>query len=239
MLQKAVQQIAHIGDQLAQKQQVVVAALDNAVTLLKPTLAAPVKLPVRPPPGVVVREAPKYTPIGTKSSGVGGYAKLEPVEVDGEFKLTGRYLEILGTLAQYPDGMTSEQLALYLGMKESGGGFGNYMGKLRSHGFIEYQGDNRVLTAQGRAAAPPVEVPTAEGIIARWREKLDTEKAKLMLDAIWQSGGTGISKAELAKLVDMDPDGGGFGNYLGKLHTAGIVAKQNGVEKIAQWVLER
>ena len=60
--------------------------------------------------------------------------------IDSE-KLASGERKILTALAQYPEGRSKVQVAVLTGYAVSGGGFNNYVGGLRSRGFIAGGGE--------------------------------------------------------------------------------------------------
>jgi hypothetical protein len=59
---------------------------------------------------------------------------------DGVIKIASAERRILTALAQYADGRSKVQVAILSGYAPNGGGFNNYLGALRSRGFIQGNG---------------------------------------------------------------------------------------------------
>jgi hypothetical protein len=127
---------------------------------------------------------------------------------------------VIALRSWHPMAMGKRQLALLVGMSAGGGGFNNYLGKLRSLGVVSAAPSGLVLSAFGLALAPPSPPLTPDFIIELWRPQLPA-KALGMLQFLRANGS--VSKSRLAAGVDMDAGGGGFNNYLGMLRTAGLV----------------
>jgi hypothetical protein len=130
---------------------------------------------------------------------------------------------VIALRSWYPRTLAKNQLALLVGMAAGGGGFNNYLGKLRTLDVINGQGDELALTGFGMSlVANPQSAVTADDILDLWRPQLPS-KAFDMIMFLRRAGGADITKGELAAGVAMDPNGGGFNNYLGKLRTAGLI----------------
>lgn len=154
--------------------------------------------------------------------------KLLPV-VGDEFKLTGKMRDIVSALAGLGS-MTKDQLALFVGMTAGGGGFNNYLGALRTAQILT--GSDRlrlVAIPEGIEAVKP----TYDRVLDQWRSRLSPEKVVSLLNAITEGGKT---KEQLAEYVGMDPGGGGFNNYLGKLRTSGLIEKDGDVFHLSSFI---
>ncbi len=67
-------------------------------------------------------------------------------------------------------------------------------------------------------------------LAARWaRPEAVPGKAGAMLLLIARCGDTGIPIEEVAEHVGMEPSGGGFRNYLGRLRALGLIDRGNPV----------
>jgi hypothetical protein len=124
----------------------------------------------------------------------------------------------------HPRTMNKGQLALMVGMAAGGGGFNNYLGKLRALSVVTDTSTGIGLSDFGSALAPPSPALTPDAIVDLWRPQLPA-KALAMLEFLRQANGDPVDKSMLAEAVEMDAAGGGFNNYLGMLRTAGLVAR--------------
>lgn len=140
--------------------------------------------------------------------------------------------EILRALAvRRPQALERAQMAVLAGYSASGGGFNNGLSALRSAGLIESLGDLTQLTAAGEAWAEQqgiTPIHDAAGLFDLWAQpgRLAPKNA-VVLRTVIEAGTDGLTKAELAERVNMDPSGGGFNNYLSKLNSTNLI-KKNG-----------
>lgn len=144
-------------------------------------------------------------------------------EYNSDVKLSGPETKVLTAILQQPGQRgTKKRIALYCGYAVKGGAYGNITGKLRSNGFITYEGDELVATDQGIAAIPTVEpLPTdPQSVISFWTNKLGQAKGKVLAAIFEQSP---ISREELAERTGYAAGGGAFGNILGNLRTLGLI----------------
>lgn len=149
---------------------------------------------------------------------------------NGEWRAGGGALRALQALAStMSDGLTWRQVATLAGMKATGGGFGNIKSALRTHGCVEERGERVYITDVGRAQAGNVDTPLGgPEVLAFWARKLPA-KAVRMLEAVIARGPAGIlTRAELAAAAEMEPRGGGFGNYVSLIRTNGLVEDRDG-----------
>lgn len=146
----------------------------------------------------------------------------EPVE---GIKLGAR--KMLSVLVQWmPAGRTEAQVAAQVKMKRTGGTFGSYKSALKTAGLIEVNGSLWFATPKGRAflgSEIPAKPRTTEEVVALWSNTLK-KGAREMLDfLITHHRSGGLSRAELAEAVNMEPRGGTFGSYLSDLKTADLI----------------
>lgn len=83
------------------------------------------------------------TDAGIAEAGVSPEAPQSPEEVRAMWrdKLVGKGKEMFDAICEvYPDGMSRDELAMRVGMAADGGGFGNYLGTMRSNGLITISG---------------------------------------------------------------------------------------------------
>ncbi len=152
-----------------------------------------------------------------------------PVQ-NGTWRAGGGALRSLQALAStMSDGLTWRQVATLAGMKASGGGFGNIKSALRVHGCVEERGDRVYITEVGRAQAGNVDAPLGgPEVVAFWARKLPAKAVRMLEAAIARGQGGIISRAELAAAAEMEPGGGGFGNYVSLIRTNGLVEDRDG-----------
>lgn len=163
-------------------------------------------------------------------------SKGQPISNDDiEFQLTGPFRKVLTAILLCPSQRGSrKRIALYCGYAVKGGAYGNILGKLRSNGFIAYDGDHVSASEKGLAAIPTWEpLPTEpQEIIGFWTQKLGQAKGKI-LTAIFENNP--IEREQLAEITGYTESGGAFGNTLGNLRTLGLIdylpGRQIGISK--------
>lgn len=161
--------------------------------------------------------------------------------VNAEVKLRGKSIEMLRVCARmYPKGLTEAQVASQVGMKRSGGTWGDYKSLLKTSGSLRIEGGLWYATAEGMRRAgqdiPAAPSTTAE-VLAMWLPKM-RGKAKDMLRLLVESGGEPMSREELGQAVGVSTSGGTFGDYLSLLRTADlIITDGNGVRANAETLL--
>jgi hypothetical protein len=136
--------------------------------------------------------------------------------------LRGERAILQALAARHPTSLTRQQVATLAGYAPGGGGFNNYLGKLRAEHLIERDGERLQVTPAGVEAAGAVEQPsTPDELVDLWCSKL-TGKGKDMLRALVRQE---MTRDELAQHVEMEAGGGGFNNYLGALRSNGLIEK--------------
>jgi hypothetical protein len=164
-------------------------------------------------------------------------ARREPADGPGR----GGLYRMLVVLAQHqPEGCNRAQLALLADLSARGGGFGNYLSKARTSEWIEEQGQQCRITRMGLDALgdyPPL--PVGRALLDHWLDWCGGEKSgkRRVLQVLLDAGAAGLDKAELAASAGMEPKGGGFGNYLSELRTAGLIERDGKVSIRAAAVL--
>jgi len=148
---------------------------------------------------------------------------VERITFNPDVKLTGSETRVLTAILQSPAHRGSKKrIALFCGYAVKGGAYGNILGKLRTNGFITYDGADVVSTEKGIEAVPIYEpIPTEpEEIIAFWNQKLGPSKGKL-LKAIYEH--SPITREQLAEMTGYSAAGGAFSNMLGNMRTLGLI----------------
>ena len=131
---------------------------------------------------------------------------------------------ILTALAQYAEGRTKVQVAVLTGYAVTGGAFNNYLGALRSRGWIEGGGDNLAITIEGTAALGHYDpLPTGDALLDHWRRQLGKAE-RMALDTVAARYPTRMSKEEIAAETGYEVSGGAFNNALGRLRTLELIS---------------
>lgn len=140
----------------------------------------------------------------------------------------GRILDVMATLEQlgYPQ-PSRVQVGIWLRVKATTGTFKNYLGALRSAGYIEYvtPGDKGTLrlTDAGRAVAQAQDIPTADELKARILAIFKNSTIQRILDEIIRYGGRPVPRHQLGTAAGVSHTTGTFKNYLGALRSAGLI----------------
>ena len=155
---------------------------------------------------------------------------VSPKEASGKLPKTARKMaEAL--VGWYPHGISPGRLGAQVGIKARGSGhFSNMCTELRNQGCLEIREGLMFATPQavrlvGKTAAPAAR--TTRDVMALWRPKLST-KAYQMLEVLVRQGGRAMSKADLARQVQIEPEAGHFTNMLSELRTAEFVVSVGG-----------
>jgi uncharacterized protein len=215
--------------------QISVGKLLDGVQFKAPRKAAAPALPPRtPPPGAVLVNKP-YIPKHDISK------SYTPAESNGDLKPA--HIKILSRLVELMEctgraAIPKEQLAAWSEYSPTGGGYGNYLGTLRTAGLIDYPSSGQVtITDGGRKLAQPEDVPADSAeMLERAKGILGGSEARI-LEAVFRVYPDSLSKAELADRTGFSAEGGGYGNYLGHMRTLGFIDyPQKGHVRAADWL---
>jgi uncharacterized protein len=167
--------------------------------------------------------------------------EIRRAELNGSGDLTKRQLDILRVLAEFEaigrKAVSKNWVAARAGVSNTSGGYFNNLGKLRSAGLIDYDGQGGViLTDSGRSTAPQFEPPTSsDEMLASCLQVLNARQQDI-LKAVYEKRGEAIPKDELAELVGVSATSGGYFNNLGALRSAGMIEYEKGGVKAAEWI---
>jgi uncharacterized protein len=167
---------------------------------------------------------------------IGGFARETGLEVSPARQKILNGLALLESIGIAPADKT--QLALFIKVSPTSGGYFNNLGALRSAGLIEYpQGGTVALTDEGRAAAAaPDTPPTTADLHAMIAGLLPAAKWKL-LERLIDIYPESISKDELAARAGVSPTSGGYFNNLGSLRSLGLIEYPSGGQVVAKPIL--
>lgn len=151
---------------------------------------------------------------------------LKPVpkitQSTGSGAISGGERKIMTALAMYPQGRTKIQIGILTGYKIGGGGFNNYMGGLRTKGWIEGR-DQISITDEGLSQLGHYEpLPIGKDLIDYWIGNLEKAPSSILRSLINVYPKT-LDKAGIAAATGYEPGGGGFNNALGKLRTLELI----------------
>lgn len=141
----------------------------------------------------------------------------------GDSSLAGGERKILTALAQYPDGRTKQQVAILTGYAHNGGGFNNYIGSLRSKGFIDGDSIGIHITEAGiRALGQWTPLPTGKALFDHWMGQLGKAEREI-LRAVYEEYPEARPKDYVAMKAGYQPNGGGFNNAMSRLRTLELI----------------
>jgi len=148
-------------------------------------------------------------------------------------------LKVLATF--HPGAMTRPQIARGAGLRVSSGTFSTYWSDLRKDGLLEetegglYRVTDRGLEVLG-AERPQVPKTFAERR-AFWEARLRAGERR-MLAAVIDAAAMGITRAELAAVVQMSATSGTFSTYLSTLHNNRLTAHSSDRVVVHPWLLK-
>lgn len=192
--------VATVSTELAALNRAIVERLKS-----KPVVSGPQHRPVAPRPAPVVRQ-PRRASTGDSQNMASGERK------------------ILTALFHYQQGRTKNQVAIIAGYAVNGGGFNNYLGSLRSKGWIEGSDPIRI-TDDGIDALGQVDpLPTGDELIAHWQRQLGKAE-RAIFDYLISVYPHPATKEEIADAAGYEANGGGFNNALGRLRTFELITR--------------
>lgn len=160
----------------------------------------------------------------------------------GENGISAPQQRVLDALAEFEAiGRKAVQrtwVAARAGASAKSSAFGNNLGRLRTHGLIDYPGGGQVkLTAEGRTRASDVEAPcTTEEMLASCLGILTGPQGRI-LRALHEAFPNALTREEVAANAEASASSSAFGNNLGAIRTAGmLVYPERGQVKCADWL---
>lgn len=227
------ERLARLRDRSAQAEQTVVSEMGNLtaeVRALRERASAPPPpppAPARPPPASVAPRASRR-----RAAEGNGEAR------DGALRRGQRAMLAALAYAGF-DGLDHATLAVWTTMRRSGT-FSDYLGALHTAGYAEKGVDGRErITAAGsdalRACGETAGRPSSATIIEAWKQKHLRAGQRDMIDALLPA--RRLTREELGDAVGMSPTSGTFSDYLGFLHTSGLVTRgDDGREQLSRSV---
>ena len=158
-------------------------------------------------------------------SGTNGVPPNNPVlgSGPGDSELAGGERKILTALAQHPAGRTKQQVAILTGYAHGGGGFRNYLGALRTKGYITDVGDQLVISDAGvKALGTYQPLPSGRALFQHWLGQLGKAESEI-LRVLFEEWPQSRPKEYVAMKAGYEPNGGGFRNALGRLRTLELI----------------
>lgn len=236
VLQTTLERIALIGDQLAQKQQVVVACVGNAVKALEPTFTRPMRtLTAGPPPGIVVENWPKppvsyekkngtVTLRGTVPTQRGTVVlprEARPPATAGGLSEKG-YAMLCEIVGAGTAGLSRPEVAMRVGLRYNRN-FRNYQSELKTAGLIETPPGDRIVAtdAAKKLVGGAGRLKRFSELRELWRPLLSGH-ANGMLDALITQKDGDLTREQLAASVGLGYNRN-FRNYQSELNTASLI----------------
>lgn len=191
--------------------------LDRPTMTKSPAPMTPVQAPV-------VRQ-PSLRPAPPASTGL--------VVRDGGVGLGKAERTFLSVMAQFPDGLTRNKLALLAGYKVTSGHISNTLSLLRTKGLIERTDPIRP-TAEGLALVDDVAPLPSPGpeLVAHWMTKLGKAE-QTFLQVLVDSHPGSLSGVEIAERTGYTPTSGHISNTLSLLRTKGLIEGPSSAVKAA------
>ncbi len=150
-------------------------------------------------------------------------APAPPRESPAGERLGGGERKILTVLAQYQSpGRTKRQVAILAGYAIKGGAFANYLGRLRSLGYIEGRDLLRITGAGMDALGSYDPLPAGRDLLEHWLRQLGRAE-RLILQTLADAFPAAMTKENLGASTGYEPSGGGFANAIGKLRTLELI----------------
>ncbi len=168
--------------------------------------ARPSPRPPRAPPPPTSRPAPR--------------SASQLIVADG--RVSGGERKILTVLAQYPQGRTKRQVAILAGYAIKGGAFANYLGRLRSLGYIEGRDTLRITDAGIAALGSYEPLPAGRELLEHWLRQLGRAE-RLILQHLAGVYPAAVNREDLGTATGYEPSGGAFANAIGKLRTLELI----------------
>lgn len=137
--------------------------------------------------------------------------------------------DILRVLAQFQEGRTRTQVALFIGRKASGGGFQNAVRDLRKSGWLDPgPGDPLRITTEGLLALGEyTTLPTGEALLDFWLAKVGKPGSMphdiLAALVVGTRRGVVYTPAQVAEIIGRTATGGGYQNAYRTLRGHGLL----------------
>lgn len=151
-------------------------------------------------------------------------APRQPVATGSGEPMKASLRKILLALAQH-GACNKSKLAVLTQFASNGGGFNNYLGAIRTAGWLVGDRNRMEITDAGlRALGAFDPLPDDPGaLLAEWMRHPELGRAHREILRVLDERGAFMSKEDIAKLTGYESNGGGFNNALGKLRTLGVI----------------
>lgn len=155
----------------------------------------------------------------------------QPIDYDGEIKLTPAYNRILRTNAMfYPEEISKAKLSILSDIPQKASTFRNGLSKLKTMGLITVSNGSTRCTEKGLEIVGDVpEIPIdSESRVNMWCTKLSPAYER-MFRFIVENYPNEISKEDLSTGSDVPVDASTFRNGLSKIKTLGLIKVESGI----------
>lgn len=144
--------------------------------------------------------------------------------------------QILIALIQQNGKATRQKISIVTCYSNSSGGFNNAISKLKSSGCIVVEGQDLIITDDGRRAVQgfnPID-DTTDAMLQRWFNKLEKCPAAI-LEHLSKTPHSFHQKTNVGEATGYSPTSGGFNNGISKLNSLGLIEKNSdGIFRLAQ-----
>ncbi len=181
-----------------------------------------------------MREAEARKPMDAPTGGGNRPAAAGGLKLDGtQRRLLDACAAIHATTRLWP---SRNQLGWWAGVKPTGGHFNNSIGPLVTSGLLQRTSDGYQLSEAGRAAATQGAI-TARAARDRILGMLDGTQQRI-LKVLIAHRGKWMDRASIGAQCDppLKSDGGHFNNSIGPLVTGGLLERQTGHYRLADWM---
>jgi hypothetical protein len=148
--------------------------------------------------------------------------------------LGGGLRRMLIALAQRLKGLTNAQIGVRAGLSSKSGTFATYMGRARSQGWINDNGNTRFITEAGLEALGSFDpLPEGQELAAYWIGELGGGASR-MLQALVDAYPEALTNAEIGERAGISSASGTFATYMGKIRSLELVTGRGQVRASAE-----
>lgn len=151
-------------------------------------------------------------------------------------KLRDGAMKMLKTVAMYhPKAVTKNQVATISGFSVGGGTFNTYLSELKKLGWLNYSGEEIIITEDGLNNVGNVEPLSmdSEQLLNMWSSKFRSGASK-MLREIASKYPNSITKEDLAESTGFSHGGGSFNTYISELRRNNLIEVSGGEIKASK-----
>jgi hypothetical protein len=234
-LRAAALSLIGVAEQIASVGSSITAAIDRVAAAPRPAQqSTPVDASRQASAGrIAAPPAERGTPVSRPAVEVSPRSPAEPTSTDyGDVKLDAGARRMLTALAWFhPTPLTRLQLGTLVDLPAKGSTYRSYLSKIRTYGLLEEPGGQLALSPAGAelmAGELGSGEPTTQELVAMWSQRFD-RGARLMLEALVDRHPDGLTREELAAVVEIPAAGSTFRSYLSKIRTNQLLEEADGV----------